>query len=104
MSENKETESQNALICQHLRNGNSITPMEALDLFGCLRLADRIHDIKGQGFHIESNWVYFNGKQYKEYFMPEAKPKKMTRFKWVKMWIKKPFNIAKVTKVFFLEA
>ena len=34
------------LIFKHLRNGNSITSLEALDKFKCFRLADVIYKIK----------------------------------------------------------
>jgi hypothetical protein len=33
-------------------SGNSITAFEALQLFGCLRLAARIHDIRKMGYSI----------------------------------------------------
>jgi hypothetical protein len=33
-------------------SGNSITAFEALQLFGCLRLAARIHDIRKMGHSV----------------------------------------------------
>lgn len=41
---------QTQAIQKHLQDGNSITEMEALNMFGCFRLASRIYDIK-------QNWV-----------------------------------------------
>ena len=41
---------QNESILNHLRDGNSITPLEALNLFGCLSLAQRIHNLKRDGY------------------------------------------------------
>lgn len=38
--------SQNGMILALLRDGKSITPLEALNMFGCMRLASRISDIK----------------------------------------------------------
>ena len=47
INENEKTsQSQNARIAKYLREGNSITPLDALNLFGCLRLGARIADIK----------------------------------------------------------
>lgn len=39
-------QSQVTAILKHLRQGKAITPLEALELFGCFRLGARIHDIK----------------------------------------------------------
>jgi hypothetical protein len=36
-------------ILQHLRAGNSLTPLEELNYFGCLRLAARILNAKLSG-------------------------------------------------------
>ncbi|MBQ1819186.1 MAG: hypothetical protein II120_03210 [Bacteroidales bacterium] len=45
------TDSQCSAILEHLKKGLSITPIEALSLCGCFRLAARIHDLRHkQGF------------------------------------------------------
>ena len=44
--------SQNALIRAHLESGQTISPILALHLFGCARLAARIYDLRGQGLEI----------------------------------------------------
>jgi|TARA_R100000781_G_C3988405_1_gene96050 hypothetical protein len=41
-------ESQKSKIMKYLNEGNSITPLEALEMFGCFRLAAIIHSIKHQ--------------------------------------------------------
>ena len=41
-------------ILAHLQSGHSITPREADDLFGCMRLGARIYDLKQQRYHIIS--------------------------------------------------
>jgi hypothetical protein len=46
----KATDSQNALIKGWLLNGYSITQLEALNQFGCFRLAARIADLRDQSF------------------------------------------------------
>ena len=49
-----ETATQRAQIRAHLEAGRSITPLEALDLYGCYRLGARIHELKGEGLSILS--------------------------------------------------
>lgn len=39
-------------ILKHLETVGSITPREALDLFGCMRLGARIWDLKRAGYPI----------------------------------------------------
>jgi|TARA_R100000030_G_C3251002_1_gene122993 hypothetical protein len=41
-------ESQKSKIMKWLDDGNSITPIQALEMFGCFRLAAIIHSIKHQ--------------------------------------------------------
>ena len=45
-------DSQNKQILAHLKRGTSITPMGALRLYGCFRLASRIHDLRSDGHDI----------------------------------------------------
>lgn len=45
---------QSTKILNHMLSGGSITALEALQLFGCLRLAARIHDIRGMGIEVKS--------------------------------------------------
>ena len=46
------TASQNNRIAEHLHKGLTITSLEALNLFGCFRLASRIHDLRERGENI----------------------------------------------------
>lgn len=39
------TKTQKELIREYLERGNSLTPMDALELFGCFRLATRIFEL-----------------------------------------------------------
>jgi hypothetical protein len=39
-------------ILEHLSHGGSITPLEALQQFGCFRLASRISELRKAGHHI----------------------------------------------------
>lgn len=46
--------SQSQKILKHLSSGKSLSPLQALGLFGCYRLASRIHDLKRAGHQIET--------------------------------------------------
>tara|TARA_R100001086_G_scaffold177485_2_gene98062 strand:+ start:458 stop:664 length:207 start_codon:yes stop_codon:yes gene_type:complete len=54
-------------ILQHLKRHRKITPLDALDLYGCFRLAARISELRDQGFKIKTVNVRRNGKNYAEY-------------------------------------
>ena len=57
------TESQKKSILDWLSEGNTITALQALDMFGCLRLASRINDLKNEGFPIAKEMIEVNGKE-----------------------------------------
>ena len=64
---NKETSaSQNARILEALKAGACITPIDALQRFGCLRLSARIADLREKGFRIVNVWRTDNGKRFAE--------------------------------------
>jgi hypothetical protein len=52
-----ETHSQNKMILAYMMGGKRITALEALNLFGCLRLASRINDLRNQGFIIQKQMI-----------------------------------------------
>jgi len=65
------TDSQNELILRHLKAGKPITAMEALRLYGSLRLSGRIYDLRRRGFPIDARTVTtLTGKRIAEYFLP----------------------------------
>ena len=45
---------QSEMILNHLQAGRTITPLEAQEMFGCMRLGARIWDLKHQGHRIVS--------------------------------------------------
>ena len=47
-----KSESQCKRIAEWLNKGKSITQLEALHMFGCFRLASRIHDLRERGMNI----------------------------------------------------
>ena len=64
-----ETKSQEDLILEYLKTGKSITPLEALRFFGCLRLGARIWDLRHKGYRIEEADVKDGRKRYARYFL-----------------------------------
>lgn len=64
-----DTVKQTEAIKAHLEAGNTITAIEALNKFGCFRLASRIHDLKTEGYVVEKIMVTGeNNKRYAQYF------------------------------------
>lgn len=62
----KSTQSSN--ILEYLQTGKTLTPLEALDKFGCLRLGARIHDLKKIGCDITRDLVQTpSGKRVAQY-------------------------------------
>lgn len=51
------TETQTAQILAHLKTGRSITPIDALNRYGCFRLGARIYDLKQDGHNIYREMV-----------------------------------------------
>ena len=54
-------------ILQHIKLFGKITPLEALNLMGCFRLASRINDLRKEGHDIKTTMVERNGKRFAEY-------------------------------------
>ena len=60
--------SQSKEILNHLKAGNELNPMLALERFGCMRLAARISDLRAEGHQIETTVKKgHNGKVYASY-------------------------------------
>ncbi len=60
-------ETQNKQILELLKSGKSITSIDALNLFGCFRLGARIHDIKREGYLIQTTIVRNEKKNFASY-------------------------------------
>lgn len=69
INDNKESSaSQNARIAAWLQDGNTITSLEALSKFGCLRLASRICDLRDRGMKIKAEKIItMSGKRVTRY-------------------------------------
>lgn len=61
-------------ILEALRRG-PLTPLEALQDFGCLRLAARIAELKADGHLIATEMVSLNGKKFGQYVLIKEKQK-----------------------------
>lgn len=59
-------------ILQHLRTIGPITPLDALEAYGCFRLGARILDLKKRGHRIETERFKTNsGKVVARYHLKE---------------------------------
>ena len=64
----KSSASQNAQIANWLLGGHTLTSLEALEKFGCMRLASRIHDLRERGLDIQAERVTTtSGKSVTQY-------------------------------------
>lgn len=59
---------QKAKILNYLKSGNTLTAIQALEKFGCFRLAARIDELKA-GHEIRTEIVRANGKRFACYRM-----------------------------------
>ena len=59
--------SQAEQIALHLELGHELTPMQALEWFGCFRLAARIKDLRARGYSIDTLDREHNGKRFAAY-------------------------------------
>ena len=62
--------SQSDDILRHMKRHGPITPMDALQQYGCFRLAARIADLRGRGYPIVVETVRAGGKRFARYRMP----------------------------------
>ena len=61
--------SQRTEILSALQQGESITPLDALDRFGTMRLAARCQELRDEGYDIKTTMRERNGKAYAVYTM-----------------------------------
>lgn len=68
----KET-TQKAIILAELKDGKTITALEAFKLCGSLRLSSIIFDLREEGYNITTTMVERNGKRIAEYSLKNRK-------------------------------
>tara|TARA_R100000152_G_C6778887_1_gene209972 strand:+ start:1237 stop:1440 length:204 start_codon:yes stop_codon:yes gene_type:complete len=60
---------QNEMILVALKNGEKVTPLSALQHFGCFRLSARIWDLRNEGHPISKKTISTpQGKTIAEYY------------------------------------
>ena len=63
-------ETQKTQVLADLKAGNPITPLDALQKYGCFRLASRIHDLRKEGWPIEMEMVHDDRNlSYAKYYL-----------------------------------
>lgn len=60
-------EAQTKQILAHLESGKSITPINALNLFGVFRLSARINDIRNKGHKVVTDMIQSGDKRFASY-------------------------------------
>ena len=59
--------SQADAILEYLREGNTLTPLEAFERFGCLALHSRAAELRARGEEIRCHIRTHGGKKWGEY-------------------------------------
>ena len=55
--------SQNKQIADYLNTGKKLTTIDALNKFGCFRLASRINDLRNNGMNITTKIIKLDNKK-----------------------------------------
>ena len=63
------SQTQDEKILDHLKSGKPITPIDALNLFGCFRLSARIFNLRQDGHNIITKNITNEGKTFAEYHL-----------------------------------
>jgi hypothetical protein len=58
---------QTEMIRAHLQSGRDLSPIDALNHYGCFRLAARIKELRNQGLPIETLTEQRDGKAWAKY-------------------------------------
>lgn len=65
---------QSCQILAHLKRGESITSLEALNLYGSLRLAARVSELRKQGYDIKTKFEARGPKMWAVYKLNQTTP------------------------------
>lgn len=60
---------QTTQILKHLKSGRKLTAIQALEKYGCFRLAARIGEIKDIGVDVKKTTIEKNGKRFAQYYL-----------------------------------
>ena len=61
------TQSQNTMVRKQLEAGGAITPIDALNWFGIMRLGARIYDLRQSGLSIKTEIIHKGHKHFARY-------------------------------------
>ena len=62
-------------IRRHMEEHGSIDSMQALNRYGCFRLAARIYDLRGMGLEVDAQrWKTRSGKHVARYWLKKKAP------------------------------
>ena len=68
--ETPSARSQSGRILAHFKSGHSLTPLGALDRFGCMRLGARVWDLRRMGWPIKERRLQHQwGKSFSCYWL-----------------------------------
>ena len=65
-------ESQSGRILKHMQEGYGITPITALNNYGCFRLAAVIFNLKREGHNIRTTIIRENNKKFARYKLGQS--------------------------------
>ena len=65
-------ESQSGRILKHMQEGYGITPITALNNYGCFRLAAVVFDLKKEGHNIRTTIIKENNKKFARYKLTQG--------------------------------
>lgn len=67
-----KTQTQAQLVYEHMLNKGAITALDALNLYGCFRLAARVKDLRDEGIQIDSEpWRTHGGALIAKYSLKQ---------------------------------
>jgi hypothetical protein len=69
-------QSQSQKILNYLQTGKTLSPLQALQLFNCMRLASRINDLRKDGHEVTTDIVYQDDKRWANYRLMKPLGKK----------------------------
>lgn len=79
MNSKKSLESQEKQILAYLKLGYTLTPLQALRKFGCMRLGGRIYDLRSKGHEIDRKMIDVDGKHVAQYWLKKPVQKHKTK-------------------------
>lgn len=65
-------ESQSGRILKHMQEGYGITPITALNKYGCFRLAAVVFNLKREGHNIRTTIIRENNKKFARYKLTQG--------------------------------